>query len=106
MHLHVGSVLRLEEHDRGPVVGLVLNEAARCARRKRSGILTRIHGNVESIASDDLMKMRSVLHARVDQRISSLDDELRACKSKHVALSSNILRKGCSGEKSGPLHRD
>lgn len=102
---HVGSVLRLEEHDCGPVVGFILNKATGSALRKLGWVLAGVHGDVESIASHDLMKMRRVLHARVDERISSLNNELGACKSQHV-LSSNVLRECRGGEKSGPLHRD
>lgn len=105
MFLHVCAVLRLEEHDRGPVVRLVLNEVAASAGRQLGRILAGIHGDIERVTSDDLMKMRCVLHARVDKRICSLNNELRASKSQHV-LGSSILRESCSGKKSGPLHRD
>lgn len=66
----------LEEHDRGPVVRLVLVERARCAGGQRGGIVGRVHSDVEGVTSDNLVKMGSVLHARVDERIRSLNDQL------------------------------
>lgn len=105
MLLHVGTVLCLEEHDCGPVVRFILNEVAASTCGKRSRVLARIHGDVERIASNDLMKMGCVLHARVDERICSFNDELRAGEPQHV-LGYSILRESRSDEQSSPLHRD
>lgn len=103
--LHVRSVLGLEEHDRSPVVRLVLDKAAGSALRKCGRVLGWVHGDVESITPNNLVKMGSVLHAGVDERICSFDDKLRARKSQHI-LSGGIVRKSCSGNDGSPLHRD
>jgi hypothetical protein len=105
LDLHVTSVLSLEEHDRSPVVRFILREAARCARGSLGNVVGRIHGNVERISTDNLMKMRGVLHAGVHKRIGPFNDELRASKSQHI-LSSSILREGSRDEKGGPMHLD
>jgi hypothetical protein len=103
--VRVGAVLGLEEHDCSPVVRLVLNEVAACASRELGWILAGIHGDVERVTSHDLVEMRSVLYARVDKRICSLNDKLRASETQHV-LSGSILRESRSSEEGGPLHRD
>lgn len=73
---NVRSVLVVEEHNSGPVVGLVLDEGARRAGGKLSGVIVGVHGNVEAVATNDLVQMGSVLQSRVDERIRSLDDKL------------------------------
>jgi hypothetical protein len=105
VNLHVSTVLCLEEHNRSPVVRLVLNEAARRALGRCSDIVARIHCDIECITSNDLVKMRRILHARVHKRIRSLNYELRARESQHI-LGSSILRERRSCKKSGPLHLD
>jgi hypothetical protein len=102
---HVGAVLCLEEHDCSPVVGLVLHEIAAGASRELGRILAGVHGDVEGVASHDLVEMGSVLHAWIDKGICPLDNKLRASKPQHV-LSSSILCENRSSDKSGPLHRD
>lgn len=51
----VRSVLVVEEHHSGPVVGLVLDKVARCAGRQLSRIVVGIHAHVETVAADDLV---------------------------------------------------
>ena len=98
------AVLRLEEHDGRPVVGQILLEGAGCAGGLAGQVVSlRIHGDVEGVSSDDLMKMGSVLLARVDDRVNTVDDELRTSKSKHV-LCGSILREERRGGESCPLH--
>jgi hypothetical protein len=102
----VAAVLVLEEHDGGPVVGLVLYEAARCALGLLGDILRRIHGDVEGVSSNDLMKMGGELHAGVDKGIRPLNNQLRACKPEHASLGGGLLReeRGRNSSKSSPLH--
>jgi hypothetical protein len=40
--------------------------------------------DIERVASNDLMGMRSKGLSWVDKRVDTLDGELRACKSKHI----------------------
>ena len=47
------------------------------------------------------MKVRSVGDARVDERVDAVDDELRACKTKHV-LGGNLVRKKRDSSERGP----
>jgi hypothetical protein len=92
------TVLCLEKHHSSPVVRFILDEAAGSALRKLRGVVCGVHGDVEGVTSDDLMKMRCVLHAGVDKRICSFDDKLRASKSQHI-LCSNIPGEGrCCSE--------
>jgi hypothetical protein len=105
-HTNVCSVLRLEEHNSSPVVRLVLNEAAGGALGQLCRVVGGVHGYVKRVTSDNLMEMRRVLHSGVDERVSSLDDKLRASKSQHV-LRSDIACKGSGrSEEGSPLHSD
>jgi TnpA family transposase len=45
---------------------------------------------VEGVSSDDLMSMRSRVLAWSDERVSSLDGQLRAGKSKHVLCEHRV----------------
>jgi hypothetical protein len=83
---------------------LVLDETAVRALEQLGRVLRRIHGDVGRITSDNLMKIGSVFHARLDEGICSLNDKLRARKSQHVGLSSDIVWGCRSSEDSGPLH--
>lgn len=74
--LHVSSILRLEEHYSSPVVRLVLNKAARRARRSFRNVVGRVHGDIEGITTNDLVEMRGVFHAGIDKWVGSLDNEL------------------------------
>jgi hypothetical protein len=40
--------------------------------------------DIEGVASDDLMGMRSKSLPWIDERVDALDGELRACESEHV----------------------
>lgn len=75
-HPDVAAILVLEEHNGGPVVGLILLETAGCALGELSRVLGWVHGDIEGITADDLVKMGSELHARVNQGIRSLNDQL------------------------------
>lgn len=61
----------LEEHDGGPVVGEVLGEGA----RRAGTLLTNItlHGCVECISTDNLVKMSRGGFAGLDERVEALD---------------------------------
>jgi len=101
----VPAVLGLEEHDGSPVVGKILNEGAgRASGLGGEIVLGGVHGNVERVTTDNLVKMGGVEHAGVDNGVDTVDDELRARESKHV-LASDVLRKerGRGGEGEG-LH--
>jgi hypothetical protein len=103
----VGAVLSLEEHNSSPVVRLVLVEAASRALGELGEVVCWVHGDVKSVTSNNLMKMGSVLLARVDERICSLNNQLRASESQHVPLRGDIAGKSRNGSEEGsPLHRD
>jgi hypothetical protein len=71
-----------------------------------AGVVDQVYGyycEIEAIASNDLMSVRGWAHARVDKRVSALNSELRACKSKHV-LRGSRLRQKRSGSESFPKH--
>ncbi len=73
----VAAVGVLEEHDGGPVVGHILGEAAGRAGGHAGWVIrVRVHGRVEGVTSDDLVKVGSVEQAGVDQGVGTLDDEL------------------------------
>lgn len=61
-------------------------------------MLSRWHGELEGVASDDLVYMGSICSAGEDKRIGTLNDELRARESQHVELPSHEVgrenRKG------------
>lgn len=102
----VASVLVVEEHDCCPVVRKVLLECARCASGQSCEVvLDWVHGDVEGVSSNDLVKMRRVQHTRIDDWVGTLDNELRTREPEHV-LSSRILRKQSDGGECGPLHLD
>ena len=105
-HTLVGPVLGLKEHDGGPVIGQVLNEAARGAGRSGYEVVSGgVHGQVERVAADDLMEMGRVSLARVDEGIDTVDDELGAGKAQHVLRCGSICQQGNGGEGS-PMHLD
>jgi hypothetical protein len=102
----VGTVLGLEKHDGGPVVGLVLGEAARRARRPLGEVvLDGGHGQVERVAAHDLVEMGRVADAGVDQGIDTVDDELRAGEPQHVLRNSAVgQQRNRRGEGSPLMH--
>jgi hypothetical protein len=53
---------------------------------------------VEGVSTDDLMGMGSGILAGSNERISTLDSQLRACESKHVLSRDSLAQKGASGE--------
>jgi hypothetical protein len=60
---------------------------------------------VEGVSTDDLMRMWGRVHARCDERVGTLDGELRACESKHV-LRRGRLRQERAGGESVPMHSE
>jgi len=102
----VCAVLGLVEHDGGPVVGLVLLERARRARRLGRQIVgLGVHGDVERVSTDDLVQVWRVGLAGVDQRVDTVDDELGAREAQHVELGRGILRQQRGGSEGCQLHR-
>lgn len=101
----VRPFLILEEHDGRPVVRHVLGEGAGCAGRLLHEVVAvHVHGDIEGVAADDLVEMRRVEHARVDQGVDSVDDELGAGEPQH-GLSGNALHhEGRSRERKVLLH--
>jgi hypothetical protein len=97
-------VLGLVEHDGGPVVGLVLLERARSARRGFEVVRGRIHGDVERVPTNDLVQVRRVSLARIDEGVDAVDDELRAREAQHV-LGYGALRQQRGGNDGCQLHR-
>jgi hypothetical protein len=61
------------------------------------------YGEVERVSSDDLMRVGRWTHARCDERVGTLDGQLRASESKHV-LRSGRLRQKRASSKSFPVH--
>ncbi len=89
----VGAVLGLEKHDGRPVVGLVLVEAARRARRPLGQVVVnRCHGQVERVAAHDLMEMRRVAKAGIDKGVNPVYHKLGTGETQHV------LRGGAVGQ--------
>ncbi len=105
-HALVRPVAGSEVEDRGPVVREVFRERAAGARGFRGEIVRRrVHGGVEGIAPDDLVKMRRRYRAGTYQRVQTVDDELRATEAHHLqhSLAGTMLHEECKGE-SFPLH--
>lgn len=61
------------------------------------------YSQVEAVPSDDLMRVRRRVCTRCDERIRSLDSELRASKAQHV-LRGGRLRKQRARGKRVPKH--
>lgn len=66
----------------------------------------RVHGDVERVASDDLVQVRRVGHARVHQGVDAVDDELGAREAQHVELRRGVLRQQHGGSEGCQLHRE
>ena len=81
----------LEEHDGRPVVGEVLAEGARRAGAPLADIA--LHGRVEGISSDDLVKMGRGDLVGLDEGVEPLDGEGRASEPKG-GLGRRSERKG------------
>lgn len=92
------AVVVLEVQGGGPVVGLVLGVGARGAGRE-GGEVVAVDGHVhpEGVAADDLVHVRRVLHAREDERVGALDDELGAGEAEHVLAEGLGGQEGCQG---------
>lgn len=90
----------LEVHDSGPVVGAILLELAACTGGGLGKVETRIHGQIEGIPTDDLMKMRRYL-AWCDQGVKPLCHELGTGETNQ-SLSSR--REESSDSKGLPHH--
>jgi hypothetical protein len=56
------------------------------------------YSKIEGISSDDLMCVRGRAHAGVDERIGTLDSELRASESKHVLRRGRLRQERASGK--------
>jgi hypothetical protein len=54
--------------------------------------------DIEGVASDDLVGMRSKSLPWIDERVDALDGELRACESEHVLGGDGLTQKGAGGE--------
>lgn len=103
-HTDISSIFGFEEHDGCPIVRLVLYEAAGCACGCFCEVDRGIHGDVEGVASYNLVQMWSVLHARIHKRVCTLNDELRACKSQHVLPDSRVSESRHSEDDITPMH--
>jgi hypothetical protein len=55
------------------------------------------------ILEDCILSVRGRSQSRTDERVSTLDGELRACKTKHVLCRDRLAQKGTGGE-SVPKH--
>ena len=94
----VPPVIALEEHDGGPVVGKVLYKGARGAGGLAHEVMGLwVHGDVERVSADNLVQMGRVEHARVDEGVDAVDDELGAGEAEHV-LARDALRQEGGGE--------
>lgn len=77
-HALKGPILRTEEKSCGPIVTEVFGKGARGAC---SGVGRRnvgVHGDVEGIATDDLMYVWRLRDSRIYEGIKAFDDELGA----------------------------
>ena len=65
----------------------------------------RVHGDVERVAADDLVKVRRGGRAWVDEGVETFDDELGALESHHghLALGEDALEEEGGGE-GFPVH--
>ena len=96
----VGAIGVLEEHDGGPVVGEVLGECARGAGAPVSNVAVRdVHGGVEDITTDDLVKVGRRDFARLDEGVDALDAQGRAAESE-----GGLGGPGDSQRERKPLH--
>lgn len=83
-HPLIAPVLGPEVQVGRPVVGKVLGEGAGGAGGLGGRVVvTRRHGRVEGVAADDLVHVRGGEHARVDERVETLDGELAALEAHH-----------------------
>ena len=84
----VGPVLRrLEVHGGGPVVAEIFRVRARGASRCLGRIMVgRVHGEVERVTADDLVRMRGGVHAGADDRVGPFNHELGATEAETVSL--------------------
>jgi hypothetical protein len=65
------------------------------------GVSTEVnmtYSEVEGVTPDDLMCVRGRPHAWVDERIGTLDSELRASESKHVLRRGRLRKERASGK--------
>jgi hypothetical protein len=94
-----------ERKGNSPVVALVLNETARGARRALGQIIGDwLHGQVEAISTDDLVKVRSIAHSWVNQGIDAIDNQLGAGETQHVELGNGAVdQQRRSGGEGSPL---
>jgi hypothetical protein len=70
----------LEEQNGSPVVGEIFRETASRACRQASQVIVGVHGNVEGISTNDLVKMRGD-DTWGYQGVKALNNELRAGKA-------------------------
>ena len=78
----VTAIASLKVEVGSPVVGEIFRVAARGA----GGELTDVgvgDSDVESVASDDLVQVRRWELSWVDERVDSIDDQLRAAETQH-----------------------
>ena len=75
----MGAVAGAEEKNGGPIVGQVFGgNTGRAGCRRGHVVCDWIHGDIEGVATDDLVEMGRGSHAGVDERVKAVDDELCA----------------------------
>ena len=79
-----GAVASAEKQHGGPVVGKVLGKStARASALGDEIVRRRVHGRVERVSAHNLVQMRRGNGARVDERVESIDHQLRTAESHH-----------------------
>ena len=78
----VRSISGLEVEVGRPVVGKILGVAT-CGARRLLGDICHLHCSVEGITTDNLMQMRRGSLAGIDERIDTINGELRAAEPQH-----------------------
>jgi hypothetical protein len=79
----VGAITGLEVKVRRPIVGQIVGGTASSTGREVANVRRR-HGRVEGVAPHNLVHVRGAELAWVDERVESLDGDLRASESEVV----------------------
>jgi len=101
-----GSII----HNSGPIITEILTEStARAIRSRWQIVFHRLHGCVEGVPSNDLVRVWRADDSQTDERIEALYYQLGACEAKHSCrcLGVDYFRAAQERESEyGPMHRD
>jgi hypothetical protein len=100
----ITPITGLEKQVGGPVVREIISGPAGSAARNL-GYIRSGHRGIKSISAYDLMRMRRWSHSRIDERIKTLDCDLRASESEMIQAAGKSLGLSDRREnKCGPKH--